>query len=162
MNHIPCTNKSLEGTHMALTPYEPFRMLANMRQDLDRFFETGFPSLAGFGHHPFGMPRIDMHETDREVIVTCDLPGLEKKEDVHIEVENNILHISGSVNRTNEIRNEQMHRQERFVGRFQRSVTLPARVAAEGVKATYKNGVLEIHLPKLQTNQKNSIDVDFH
>jgi HSP20 family protein len=55
-----------------------------------------------------------------------------------------------------------MHRQERFVGRFQRSVTLPARVAAEGVKATYKNGVLEIHLPKLQSNQKNRIDVDFH
>ncbi|MFY0542527.1 Hsp20/alpha crystallin family protein [Brevibacillus sp. H7] len=146
---------------MALIPYEPFRVLENMRKDLDRFFETGLPSLRHFDNR-FGMPSIDIHETDTEVIATCDIPGLEKKEDVHIEVDNNILTISGSVNRTTEIKNEQMHRQERFVGRFQRSVALPARVSEEGVKATYKNGVLEIRLPKTEPNTKKRIDVEFH
>lgn len=145
---------------MALIPYEPFRFLDNMRKDLDHFFETGFP--AGIFDNRMSVPRIDIHETDTEFVATCDIPGLEKKEDVHIDVENNLLTISGSVNRTNEIKNEQMHRQERFAGRFQRSVTLPARVAEEGVRATYKNGVLEIHLPKLQSTAKKKIDVDFH
>lgn len=146
---------------MSLIPYEPFRLLENMRKDLDRFFETGIP-LAGNLENRFGMPRIDIHETDGEVIATCDIPGLEKKEDVQIDVDNNILTISGSVNRTNEIKNEQMHRQERFFGRFQRSVALPARVSEEGVKASYKNGVLEIHFPKIQPSSKKRIDVDFH
>lgn len=55
-----------------------------------------------------------------------------------------------------------MHRKERFVGRFHRSVTLPSRVASENVKATYKNGVLEIRIPKLQADTKKKIDVEFH
>lgn len=146
---------------MSLIPYEPFRLLENMRKDLDRFFQTGFPTVESFDSR-FGIPRVDIQETDTEVIARCDIPGLEKKEDVHIDVDNNILTISGSVNRTNEMKNEQMHRQERFVGRFQRSVGLPTRVSEEGVKASYKNGVLEVHLPKLHSNTKKRIDVEFH
>jgi len=146
---------------MALIPYEPFRLLENMRKDLDRFFETGAP-LLGNVENQFGMPRIDIQETNTEVIATCDIPGLEKQEDVQIDVENNVLTISGSINRTNRTENEHMHRQERFVGRFHRSVTLPTSVSEEGVKASYKNGVLEIHLPKIQPNTKKRIDVDFH
>ncbi len=146
---------------MALVPYEPFRFLESMRKDLDHFFETGLPSFGNMDHR-FGMPRIDIQETDSEIVATCDIPGLEKKEDVHINLDNNVLTISGSINRKNEVKSEQMHRQERVFGRFQRSVALPARVSEEGVKASYKNGVLEIHLPKLQAPAKNSIDVDFH
>lgn len=156
-----CYTNLKGGFFMALIPYEPFRFLENMRKDLDRFFETGVPSIGNFDNR-FGIPRVDIHETDTEVVATCDIPGLEKKEDVHIDIDNNVLTISGSVNRTNEVKNEQMHRQERFVGRFQRAVTLPASVSEEGVKASYKNGVLEIRLPKLQTNNKKRIDVDFH
>ncbi|MGN7470472.1 Hsp20/alpha crystallin family protein [Brevibacillus sp. SAFN-007a] len=146
---------------MSLVPYEPFRLLENMRKDLDRFFEAGIPAIGNVGNR-FGMPRIDLHETETEMIATCDIPGLEKKEDVHIDVDQNILTISGSINRTHETKQEQIHKQERFVGRFQRSVTLPTRVAEEGIKASYKNGVLEIRLPKVQPNTKKRIDVDFH
>jgi len=147
---------------MSLIPYEPFRHLENIRKELDHFFTSDFPSFrTGIGHH-FGTPSIDIHETESEVVATCDIPGLESKEDVDIDVDQNLLTISGSVNRVNEIKDENMHRRERFVGRFQRSVELPCRVNTDGVKATYKNGVLEIRMPKMQGENKKKIDIQFH
>lgn len=133
---------------MSLIPYEPFRHLENMRRELDRFFTTDFPTLrTGLGQN-FGLPNIDIHETEKEVVATCDIPGLEKKEDVYIDVDNNTLTISGTINKVNEVREKHMHRQETFFSRFQRSVALQSRVNSKGVKVTYKNGVLEIRLPK--------------
>lgn len=147
---------------MSLIPYEPFRHLDNIRREFDRFFTTGIPAIrTGIGQN-FGNPSIDVYETENEVVATCDIPGLEKKEDVNIEIDNNLLVISGAVNRVNEIKEEHLHRQERFFGRFQRSISLPSRVSSEGVKATYKNGVLEIRMPKLQSATRKRIDVDFH
>jgi len=145
---------------MPLVPYDPFRSLEGWRKDLDRLFND-FPSFLR-GDQQFGAHRLDMHETDREVVVTCDLPGLEKKEDIHIDVQGNVLTIAGTVNRKSEVKEEQMHRQERFYGRFQRSVPLPTAVVEEGIKASYKNGVLEIHLPKRQPTVRKQIDIDFH
>lgn len=147
---------------MSLIPYEPFRQLDNMRRELNRFFTTDFPSLATGFNQNFGALRVDVYETENEVVATCDIPGLEKKEDVDISIDNNILSVSGTVNRINEVKEEHMHRQERFVGRFQRSISLPSRVSSEGVKATYKNGILEIRMPKLKDGAKKGIDVEFH
>lgn len=145
---------------MALVPYDPFRQIANMRKEFDRFLtDLPFPfemerSLGGI--------RVDVHETADEVVATCDVPGLEKKEDVHIDIDNNVLKISGSMNRTSEVKEENMHRRERYTGSFQRSITLPTQVSTEGVKATYKNGVLQVRMPKLSQNQQRKIDVEFH
>lgn len=145
---------------MSLVPYDPFRQLSNMRKEFDRFF-TDLP-FAFESEQRLGGIRIDVHETENEVVATCDIPGLEKKEDVHLDIENNRLSISGTINRTNEVKEENMFRKERFVGRFQRAITLPSPVKHEGVKATYKNGVLEVRMPKLATDQRKKIDVDFH
>ncbi len=145
---------------MALTPYDPFRQLSNMRREFDRFL-SDFPFP--FEHEQgTGGIRVDVHETENEVIATCDVPGLENKEDVDIDIENNRLSISGSINRTNEVNDENMFRKERYVGRFQRMVTLPSPVSHEGVKATYRNGVLEVRMPKLVKESRKRIDVDFH
>jgi len=147
---------------MALVPYEPFRYLENMRRDLDRFF-SGYPlGLTGWFDRDFDIPRIDVYETENEVVAKCDLPGLDRKDDLNIDIDNNLLTISGIVNRTGEVRENRMHRQERFVGRFQRSITLPARVSSEGVKAVYKNGVLEVRMPKTGAPEGKKIDVEFH
>ncbi|MBR8658820.1 MULTISPECIES: Hsp20/alpha crystallin family protein [Bacillales] len=147
---------------MSLIPYEPFRHLENVRRELDRFFTTGMPGLFAGTEGFLATPRIDVYETDTEVVATCDIPGLEKKEDVQIDIENNVLTISGSINKVNEVKENRMHRQERFSGHFSRSVTLPARVSSEGVKATYKNGVLEVRIPKAHPDEKRRIDVEFH
>lgn len=145
---------------MALVPYEPFRQLANMRRDFDNFF-TDFPSL--LDQEPkIGGIRVDVHETDTEIIATCDIPGLEKKEDVNIDIEHNRLVISGNINRVNEVKEENVHRRERYTGRFQRVVSLPGPVSHEGVTASYKNGVLEVKMPKLEKDIKKKIDITFH
>lgn len=143
---------------MPLIPYDPFRHIEQWRRDLDKFINTGFGFQSEFG----GLPRVDVHETDQEVIAACEIPGLEKKEDVHLHVEENSLTIQGTIMRSGEIKEEQMHRQERFVGRFQRVIPLPARVKAEGTKATYRNGILEVRMPKAGADEKRRIDVEFH
>lgn len=145
---------------MSLIPYEPFRHLENMKRDFERLFNEA-PITFGNSHH-IGNIRADVHETDSEVIATCDIPGLESKEDVDIHVDNNTLHISGMVNKTNEVKEENMHRRERYEGRFQRSLSLPSPVSHEGITATYKNGVLEIKMPKVTKSSKKKIDVEFH
>jgi HSP20 family protein len=146
---------------MSLIPYEPFRHLEDFRRELERFFSPDFSNFRSSFSHNFGNPSVDIYETDNEVVATCDIPGLEKKEDVSIDIESNILSISGAINRINEIKEERMHRQERYTGRFQRSVSLPSRVSSEGVTATYKNGVLDIRMPKMQGDSKKRIDVQF-
>ncbi|OLN23863.1 heat-shock protein Hsp20 [Domibacillus antri] len=145
---------------MALVPYDPFRQLANLRKDFDRIF-FDFPSAFGMEQN-WGGIRVDIHETENEVVATCDLPGLDKKEDVDISIDQNTLRISGSMNRTTETKEEHMHRKERFAGRFHRSVSLPSPVSNEGVKATYKNGVLEVKMPKVTKDDGKKIDVEFH
>jgi HSP20 family protein len=107
-----------------------------------------------------GFP-LDLHETEHEIVATCSLPGIENKEDIRIEVNNNTLTVSGIVQKTNEINEDQLHRQERYYGRFQRSVPLPASVSGDGVHAKYRNGVLEIHMPKQKDEPKTRINVDF-
>lgn len=144
---------------MSLIPYEPFRHLENMQRELGRFFTNDFLSER-FGQN-FGVPSIDVIKKENEIIASCDIPGLEKKEDINIEINNNVLTISGTVKRANEVKEEHVHRQERFQGHFQRSITLPSPVATENVTATYKNGVLEIHMPKLKEAPERRIDVQF-
>ncbi|MCM3603166.1 Hsp20/alpha crystallin family protein [Robertmurraya korlensis] len=144
---------------MSLVPYDPFRQLSNMRREFDRFFSE-LP-ISFDNEHGIGGIRVDVHETENEVVATCDLPGLEKKEDVDIDIQNNRLSISGSIKRTNEIKEENMLKKERYTGRFQRLITLPSPVSHDGVKATYKNGILEITMPKVAKDVKKKIDVSF-
>jgi HSP20 family protein len=151
----------MEGRQMALIPFEPFHHLNYVKREFDRFF-TDFPATnRGLEDHFLGL-RADVLETENEVTVICDIPGLEKKEDVHIDIKNNTLRISGTVNRSNEIKEGRLHRQERFVGHFNRTISLPSQVSEEGVKASYKNGVLEVRIPKLRNDHKKRIDVEFH
>ena len=110
---------------MTLVPYDPLRQMENWRQEVERWlgeqpFTGAFPSLRN--------PRMDVYETENEVIVSAELPGLEKKDDVQIDVDEDRLTISGHVQRTQEVQEERMHRRERYVGQFRRTVSLPGRV----------------------------------
>jgi len=149
---------------LALLPYDydPFiQQLQNFRRELDRIFSDFPANLTGTNTTATAIPRINLHETDKEIIVTCDLPGLEKKEDVDIEIENNTLSLSGTIRQETEKKNERVHLRERMEGHFRRTITLPSKVSAEDVKATYKNGVLEIRMPKVNNEKKKKIDIDF-
>lgn len=142
---------------MALVPMEPFRHLSDMGREFDRFF----PHFSSAFNENLGSIRVDVHENGNEVVASCDIPGLEKKEDIHIDVGGNTLRLSGTINKTNEVKEQDMYRKERYQGSFSRVIPLPATVSDENVKATYKNGVLEIRMQKTQDSSKKKIEVDF-
>jgi HSP20 family protein len=138
------------------------RNIDNLRREIDRvyrfplsFFEEEFsPNMT--------LPFTDVYETDEQIIVSCDLPGLQRKEDVSIDIDDNVLTISGTLNREQHvIKEDRMHKKERYTGQFRRSMTLPARVSGEKVRAIYKNGVLNIFLPKESSPAKKSVSIEF-
>lgn len=139
---------------MPLIPYEPFR---DLKRDLDKWF-IEFPRSL---REEFSGPRVDIYETEEEIVVSCEIPGIEKKEDLYIDVDEHLLTISGRINRVQQIKEEQMHRRERFTGQFNRTVTLPAQVIPEEARASYKNGILEIHMPKTKLQTRKGLDIDW-
>lgn len=145
---------------MDLQPYDSFRQISDMmRREVERVFSEfpfGLGNMQGFGGF-----RLDVYETANEVVATCDIPGLEKKDDLVIDIDYNRLSISGSVNNMSDLEEGNTYKKERYVGRFQRVVSLPTPVSNEGVKATYKKGVLEVRMPKLVVDSKKQIDIDF-
>ena len=146
---------------MPLAPYDPLRQMESLRKNImDRFFEE-LP-FAGRVMEGIHVNRIDVYETDKEIVAVCEIPGLERKEDVHITINHDTLTIAGSVKAAETVKEEQYHRRERFVGKFTRTVSLPEPVSTEGVSASYKNGILEIHLPKASKEHRKRIDVEFH
>lgn len=144
---------------MSLIPYDPMRQVDSFRRNFDRFFDD----LPFMGMNERNTThRIDIVERENEVIAYCEIPGLENKQDVHIEVDHNQLTLTGTIQRSQDTKEVHMHRQERFTGKFQRSIALPTSVQADAVTATYKNGILEVHMPKLKSETRRKIDVQFH
>ncbi|HOJ85105.1 MAG TPA: Hsp20/alpha crystallin family protein [Bacillota bacterium] len=139
---------------MPRIPYEPMRYIEGARREMERLFGASF-----FREEP----RIDIYEKDSEVIASCEIPGLQSKEDIRIEIGDNMLTLGGTIKREHEVRDENVHRQERYWGSFRRSVALPAPVIAEESKASYRNGILEITMPKAdpQPRRKN-VEIEFH
>jgi|GEM_PF-3102190 len=90
---------------MRLIPHE-WRHLDNWRREMERFVEPLFQS--------FNTPRVDLFETDSELVAVCEIPGIEKKEDIHVDVSDNVLIISGSVRRWGEVKDDAFHRRERY------------------------------------------------
>ncbi|MCG8400409.1 MAG: Hsp20/alpha crystallin family protein [Firmicutes bacterium] len=144
---------------MALVPFDPFRATDVVRREMDRFFTPFWSDL----RNEFTGPRVDVYETGQEVVALAEIPGVEKKDDIDIDIRDNMLSITGVTKRANEVKDhDRFHRSERFYGRFQRSVTLPAHVSSEGVKASYRNGVLEVRMPRKTREQQRTIDVEWH
>ncbi len=104
------------------------------------------------------VPRIDVTEEKDRYVVDVDLPGLEKK-DVEVTMEDGVLTISGERKFDRNEENETLHRRERFVGRFSRSMTFPSDVDTEKVEAGFKNGVLRVALAKTEQAKPRAIEI---
>ncbi|GIM46254.1 heat-shock protein Hsp20 [Collibacillus ludicampi] len=139
---------------MALIPRLPSDIFRPEFLDSLRTFGDVFKGVSEF-------PKTDIHETPTEVIITAEIPGVEKKDDVKITVHEDHIHLSGKVERVTEQHEENIHRQERFYGHFSRTLSLPSPVDEAGAKASYKNGILEIRLPKIHQETGRQIDIDF-
>ena len=104
-------------------------------------------------------PALDIHEDKDNFIVRAELPGM-KREDIDVSLHDGALSISGERKLEQKFEEAEVYRTERFFGKFQRTVSLPAAVAADKVKAQYKDGVLTITLPKTEEAKPKQIDVN--
>lgn len=104
------------------------------------------------------MPSVDVFEEKDEVVVKAELPGM-KKEEVQVTLNEDSLTIKGEKKKEEEVKEEDYHYQERSYGSFSRTVALPCEVKSEQVKAAFKDGVLEIRMPKTEEAKKKAISV---
>ncbi|MHB8126501.1 MAG: Hsp20/alpha crystallin family protein [Desulfitobacteriaceae bacterium] len=141
---------------MALVPYDPFRMLSPIFNEMDRIFRSGKEEWSELVY------RVDVEETPTEVIVLAEMPGIEQKEDLSIQVNENLLTIKGEVKRGLPVEGKVTRHTERYYGQFTRTLTLPALVKTDGVHANYRNGILELRLLKDTHPAARTIEVDFH
>ena len=139
---------------------DPFRDMVPLRSVMDRLFENAFmPSFFGEGQLGTGMRGfgMDVEEDDDHVFVSCHLPGI-NPDDVQIQVHDNVLSISGETKRrASEGRRAVM--QETSYGRFERQVALSSPVDADKATADYRDGILEIRLPKSEASKPRTIQI---
>jgi len=142
-----------------LSSWPAFTRLSDLRDEIDRLFDTPLTDLARTSQLLSGWtPALDVHEDKDNLFVKVELPGM-KKEDINVSLHDGNLSISGERKSEEWHEKAEVYRAERFVGRFQRTVGLPAPVAVDKVKATYKDGVLTITLPKTEEAKPKQIDV---
>jgi len=104
------------------------------------------------------MPALDVHENEDQYTVRMDLPGL-SREQVELSFEGDVLTISGERKEEQEKTTGHLHRSERFTGKFTRSLRFPGDVKTDGIQAIFKDGVLEIALPKAEEARRRKIEV---
>jgi len=133
---------------------------SNLRDELNSLFElplsTGFDQsgqlFSGWS------PPLDLYQSNDNLIAVVEVPGM-RKEDIEISLHEGTLTIAGE-RRHQSGNGEQAERTERYVGKFRRSIALPARVNAEKVSATYRDGVLTVTLPKAEEAKPKQIKVN--
>ncbi len=141
-----------------LSSWSPFERFSSLRDEMDRLFDFAWPSRDS-GLFSGWSPSLDVHDEKDNFVVHVELPGM-KKEDIDISLHDGVLSVSGERKHEHENKEGEVFRSERYFGKFQRSVTLPARVDATKVKASYKDGVLSIDLPKAEDAKPKQITVD--
>jgi HSP20 family protein len=146
---------------MALARWTPYRDVMSVRDEMNRLFNEFFGRSTGEEGTWFSgswTPPVDIYETDEALVLKAELPGFSKDE-IGIELKENTLVIKGERKREDEMKEGNYHRVERAYGAFQRSFMLPTTVDHEKVKASYKDGILELHLPKVPAAQPKRIAV---
>lgn len=138
-----------------------WRPLQEIKKEMDRIFQEvlGRSWLTEKFEGVEWIPPIDVSETDNEVIVKVDVPGV-NPEDMEISLADNVLIIKGKKEKEEEEKKENFYRVERYYGSFMRSIQLPCEIEEDKISATYKNGVLKIVLPKKPEEKKKVIKIN--
>jgi HSP20 family protein len=132
----------------------------SLRDDLNSLFELPFWSSFGRQGQLFSgwSPALDLYQNNDNIVAVVELPGM-KKEEIEISLHDGTLTISGE-RQSGTSGDEKAERTERYVGKFRRSITLPARVDANKVNATYRDGILTVTLPKAEEAKPKQIQVN--
>ena len=139
--------------------FDPFR---NFEESMRRFFGEGFGPFGKFAEENWSLsawtPACDIFETTNELVVKAELPEV-KKEDVKVTVKDGVLSLEGERQQEKEEKNKKFHRVERSYGKFVRCFTMPEDASPQGVRADFKDGMLNVHLVKSVAAKPKGIEV---
>lgn len=143
----------------AFAGWSGLERLTDLREEIDRLFEAPLAELTQSSQWLSGWtPAIDLFEDKDSFYVHVELPGM-KKEEIELSLHEGCLSVSGERKFGKKSEETDVYRTERFFGRFQRTVSLPAQVKADNVKAQYKDGILTVTLPKAEEAKPKQIEV---
>ncbi|MBT8358337.1 MAG: Hsp20/alpha crystallin family protein [Deltaproteobacteria bacterium] len=147
---------------MTIVKWDPFRNVAALQDRINRMFDESFSSTDDIDDE-LSMcawkPTVDIYETDEAIILKAELPGI-KREDVSVEVKDNILTLSGERVEDKKVKEECYFRKERCCGTFSRTFNLQHRVQPDKIKAKFKDGILTIQVPKPEAEKPKQIKVN--
>ena len=139
-----------------LVSYDPLRNFRSLQGEINRLFDWNMDESTGqMTRWPM---RVDIREDENQITLKADVPGMEQK-DIKVNVDNGQLTISGHRKFEDEAHKENYHRVERAYGHFSRSFQLPNTTDPNNIRASYKNGVLEVTLPKREEARPRSVEV---
>ena len=142
--------------------YSPFSEFETLQDEMNKLFNF---SLGRWGDRTFDLldnrwgPAIDISDSEDDITVKADIPGMDKK-DINVTIHGDTLVLKGEKKTDNEVKEKGFIKTERFYGSFNRAIRLPSEVDSSKVKATYKEGVLELVLPKKEESKPKQITVD--
>lgn len=143
-----------------LERWDQFRDLNEIQAEMNRFVDTFFGrSVRVSAGDRVWAPAVDVYETKDELVVTAELPGVNEKE-IQVTMTGDLLTIKGERGQEREMKDEHCRRLERFYGNFERKIQVPIPVQSDEIKAKYRNGVLEVHLPKAEEVKPKEIKID--
>ncbi len=143
----------------AITRWDQPRGLTFLQDQVNRLFEDNFTrDRSGHADLATWAPPVDIYETENELVLKADLPGLQEK-DIDVRVENNMLTIRGERKFEKDVTEDNYLRVERAYGSFTRSFSLPNTVSSESVRAEYRNGILTLHMAKREESKPKQIKI---
>ena len=146
---------------MELVRWNPIRDMFSLRNHMNRAFgDFYFPTNREEGDLPMWNwnPVVDVYDNDDNIVLKAEIPGIDKK-DIEIDVKGRVLTLKGERSSDNEVKEDNYYRRERCFGKFERAFNLPVNVELDKIKANYKDGVLEIEIPKPEEKKPKQITV---
>ena len=146
---------------MELVRWNPIRDTFSLRNHMNRVFgDFYFPTNREEGDLSMWNwnPVVDVYDNDDNIVLKAEIPGIDKK-DIEIDVKGRVLTLKGERSSDNEMKEDNYYRRERCFGKFERAFTLPVNVELDKIKANYKDGVLEIEIPKPEEKKPKQITV---
>ncbi len=142
-----------------ITRWDQSRGLTTLQNQVNRLFDDNFTrERSGHADLATWAPPVDIYETENELVLKADLPGLQEN-DIDVRVENNMLTIRGERKFEKDVNEDNYLRVERAHGPFTRSFSLPNTVSSESVRAEYRNGVLTLHMAKREESKPKQIKI---
>lgn len=156
-------NKVVAGVPVPRSEFDlrakPFSLFGDLQERMDQFFKLPFFEETRKGlMERVVSPRVDVFEEGKSVVVKAEIPGV-KKDEISVSISDDSVTIKGERRQAREEKGKDFYRSECAYGSFQRSITLPHRVKAQGAQAKYENGILEIRLPKVKGEGTKSAEI---